>query len=158
VCILSVRLADTLGFTEDEAREVYYLALLRHIGCNAETYTMAAPFGDELAVRSDFASVDSASNQQALSVIMRVIRQSQHGTSPLHIARMLARAVIISPHVMRDEFNGFCEVAERLAERLGFGENIIRALGQVFQRWDGRGLAGEIMGEQIVPSMRVVGL
>jgi response regulator RpfG family c-di-GMP phosphodiesterase/DNA-binding CsgD family transcriptional regulator len=158
VCMLSVRLADVLGFSEDEAREVYYLALLRHIGCNAETYTMAALFGDELAIRSDFASVDSANNQQTLSVIMRAIRQSQHGSSPLHIARMIAQAVIRSPHVMRDEFNGFCEVAERLAERLGFGENIIRALGQVFQRWDGRGVAGAIKGEQIVPSMRVVGL
>jgi len=89
---------------------------------------------------------------------MRTIRQTQHGSSPLHIARMIAQAVITSPHVMRDEFNGFCEVAERLAERLGFGENVIRALGQVFQRWDGRGLAGEIKGEQIEPSMRVVGL
>src|SRR5690242_3815611 len=58
VCILSVRLADALGFSEDELREVYYLALLRHIGCNAETYTMAALFGDELAIRTDFASAD----------------------------------------------------------------------------------------------------
>jgi HD-GYP domain-containing protein (c-di-GMP phosphodiesterase class II) len=158
VCMLSVRLADVLGFSEDEAREVYYLALLRHIGCNAETYTMAALFGDELVIRSEFAAVDSANNQQSLGVIMRAIRQSQSGSSALHIARMITRAVINSPQVMRDEFNGFCEVAERLAERLGFGENISRALGQVFQRWDGRGLAGAIKGEQIVPSMRVVGL
>src|SRR5207302_819069 len=56
------------------------------------------------------------------------------------------------------EFHGFCEVAQRLAARLGFGDNMMRALGQVFQRWDGRGVAGAIKGENVVLSMRVVGL
>src|SRR5436190_17899871 len=59
VCVLAVRLGETLGLNENELREVYYLALLRHIGCNAETYRMAVLFGDELALRTDFAAVDS---------------------------------------------------------------------------------------------------
>src|SRR5216684_8969779 len=58
VCVLSVRLGEALGLSESELREVYYLALLRHIGCNVETYRMADLFGNELALRTDFAAVD----------------------------------------------------------------------------------------------------
>jgi len=36
-CVLAVRLGETLGFSESELRETYYQALLRYIGCNAET-------------------------------------------------------------------------------------------------------------------------
>ena len=60
VCVLSVRLGEALGLSESELREVYYLALLRHIGCNVETYRMADLFGDELAFRADIATIDSA--------------------------------------------------------------------------------------------------
>ncbi len=59
VCVLSIRLGEALGLSDSELRNVYYLALLRHIGCNAETYRMAALFGDELVLRSDYAIVDS---------------------------------------------------------------------------------------------------
>jgi HD-GYP domain-containing protein (c-di-GMP phosphodiesterase class II)/DNA-binding CsgD family transcriptional regulator len=158
VCILSVRLGEALALNDDELQEAYYLALLRHIGCNAETYTMAALFGDELALRSDVASIDSANTPQLLQALIRTIRQTHQATSPLELARLMTQALMTSPQVMRDQFNGFCEVAQRLAQRLGFGGNMLRALGQVFQRWDGRGLAGTIKGEEIVPSMRVVGL
>src|ERR1700686_618756 len=69
VCVLSVRLGEALGLNENDLRQIYYLALLRHIGCNAETYTMAALFGDELALRSETASVDSANTPQLLNLI-----------------------------------------------------------------------------------------
>jgi len=47
-CVLSVRLGETLGLSVSELREVYYLALLRYLGCNAGTHEQAALVGDEL--------------------------------------------------------------------------------------------------------------
>ncbi|GAC1351011.1 MAG: HD domain-containing protein [Ktedonobacteraceae bacterium] len=158
VCVLAIRLGETCGLSEGELREVYYLALLRHIGCNAETYTMSALFGDELALRADFATVDSRNNTQVLRLVMRYIRQANEGASPLQLARSIAQGIVAAPHIMKEEYAGFCEVAERLAERLGFGENIIHALGQVFERWDGRGTPAGLKGEQIALSMRIVSL
>src|SRR5205823_14002808 len=68
VCVLSVRLGEALGLSEDELHEIYYLALLRHIGCNAETYRMASLFGDELSLRNDIAGVDSRQTSQVLGL------------------------------------------------------------------------------------------
>ena len=46
-CVLAVRLGESLGMSGPELREVYYQALLRYIGCNAQTYEMAGLFGDD---------------------------------------------------------------------------------------------------------------
>src|ERR1700694_1190535 len=158
VCVLSVRLGEALGLSENELREVYYLALLRHIGCNAETYRMADLFGDELALRTDIAAVDSGHTSQVVGLVIHYIRQANEGASPLHLARVIARGLLAAPQLMKEEFTGFCEVAQRLAERLGFDENIRIALGQVFERWDGQGVPGRVKGENIVPSIRIVTL
>lgn len=156
VCVLSVRMGEALGLDESELREVYYLALLRHIGCNAETYTMANLFGDELALRTDAATLDLGRASQAIGLLARSIRKSYADASPLQIARLIAQGIAASPQVMKESFAGFCEVAQQLARRLGFGEGIIHALGQVFERWDGKGTPAGLRGEQIVLSMRLV--
>src|SRR3954453_4157219 len=59
-CVIAVRLGEALGYTDQELRAIYYQALLRYIGCNAETTTMAAIAGDELFIRSEFATLDTA--------------------------------------------------------------------------------------------------
>jgi HD-GYP domain-containing protein (c-di-GMP phosphodiesterase class II) len=158
VCVLSVRLGEALGISESELREVYYLALLRHIGCNAETYRMADLFGDELALRTHMAAVDSGHTSQVIGLVIRSIQQANEGGSALHLARMITQGLLTGPHLMQEEYAGFCEVAQRLAERLGFGEGIQLALGQVFERWDGRGVPGKVKGEDIALSMRIIAL
>jgi DNA-binding NarL/FixJ family response regulator len=54
-CVVGMRLGEALNLDDQTLRDVYYQALLRYIGCNADTYAMAALFGDELALRRDFA-------------------------------------------------------------------------------------------------------
>src|SRR3954451_7474808 len=57
-CVVAMRLGEGLDLDDETRRDVYYQALLRYIGCNADSYAIAAVFGDELALRHDFASVD----------------------------------------------------------------------------------------------------
>jgi hypothetical protein len=37
-CIVAVRLGEAAGLSEAELRDAYYEALLRYIGCSADTY------------------------------------------------------------------------------------------------------------------------
>ena len=156
VAVLSVRLGEALGLSENELREVYYLAQLRHIGCTADTYRMADLFGDELALRTDFAVVDSANTSQVVRLALRYLRQANEGASPLRMTRAVAQGLATSQGLMKEEYAGFCEVAQRLAGRLGFDEHMQLALGQVFERWDGRGAPGRRRGEELALSLRVV--
>src|SRR5437764_15174868 len=66
VCVLSVRLGEAFGLSENELREVYYLALLRHFGCSAETYRMAEMCGNDIRVRARFAPVHTRHTYQAV--------------------------------------------------------------------------------------------
>jgi len=158
VCVLSARLGEALGLSEDELRDVFYLALLRHIGCNADTYRMADLYGDELALRADIALVDSANTSQVVDLVIRYIRQANAGSSSHDLAHAIEQGLLATPSLMKEGFTSFCEVAQRLAERLGFGESIRIALGQIFERWDGQGIPGTVKGENISPSIRIVTL
>ena len=49
-CVVAMRLGEALGLDDQTMRDVYYQALLRYIGCNADTHALAAIFGDELVL------------------------------------------------------------------------------------------------------------
>ncbi len=156
-CVLAVRLGETLGFSVSELRGAYYQALLRYIGCNAETYTLAAIVGDELALRADLAALYNGPTSEVIGQMVRSIRQANEGASPLHLAHMVAQGFLAWPQ-MKEGSIGHCQVASRLAARLGFEEPIQHALIQSYERWDGRGIPGAFKGEHIAPAVRVVAL
>lgn len=157
-CILAVRLGDTLGLSDDELRDVYYQALLRYIGCNAETHAMASLIGDEIAMRAEYATLDTADQRAAVALVLRSIRQAHAGASPLQLAQAVTRGLLTASGAFKAIFEGHCEVAQRLAVRLGFGDGLVRALGQLYERWDGRGLPHGLKGEAIAIAVRVVSL
>jgi HD-GYP domain-containing protein (c-di-GMP phosphodiesterase class II) len=157
-CILAVRLGEALELSETDLRDVYYYALLRYIGCNADTYAFAALWGDELAVRADFATVDSGHAREVMGMVLRHLLRANQGASPLELAGVVARGLLASPRVANEGFAGHCEVARRLGERLGFGEGVVRALGQLYERWDGRGAPRGLKGEDVALAVRVVSL
>jgi HD-GYP domain-containing protein (c-di-GMP phosphodiesterase class II) len=156
-CVLAVRLGELLGFNVSDLRGTYYQALLRYIGCNAETYMMAAIVGDELAFRAEGTALYNGSTSEMVGLIMRSIRQANEEASPLHLAQMVAQGFLAWPQ-FKEGSVGHCQVASHLAARLGFEEAIQRALLQSYERWDGRGIPGAFKGEHIAPAVRIVAL
>jgi HD-GYP domain-containing protein (c-di-GMP phosphodiesterase class II) len=155
-CVLAVRLGEALGLAADRLGEIYYQALLRYVGCNAETHVMAAMFGDELALRKDFAVIDSADVPGVLRLLARHVRRANAGAAPLTMVRIIAQRLLAAQAVTQAGFAGHCEVAQRLGERLGFARPVIDALGQLYERWDGKGLPNGLRGDAIALAVRVV--
>ncbi|TKW80076.1 MAG: HD domain-containing protein, partial [Bradyrhizobium icense] len=157
-CVLAVDLARALGLAEEDVREVFYLALMRYIGCNAETHVLTALFGDEIAFRQDIAPIDLAQPNQLLPILLRHIAEAHAGEPPLrrwlNVLGTLARSKAVSGDVL----SGHCEVAERFGTRLGFAPHVVRNLGQLYARWDGEGIPAGLKGEAITPAVRVVTL
>jgi HD-GYP domain-containing protein (c-di-GMP phosphodiesterase class II) len=156
-CILAVRLAEKCGYSDEALREVYYQALLRYIGCNAETDWLASIVGDEQGLRAEFARIDHANLAEVLNRFVGAILQGNAGDSRLNLAGAIGRGLLASSHV-KPMFAGHCEVAQRLAERFGFDKNIIYGLGQLYERWDGKGSPTGVKGEAIAPAVLVVTL
>jgi len=156
-CIVAVRLGEAAGLSDAELRDAYYEALLRYIGCNADTYWAASIVGDELALRADFAKIDSADNLRILGMLLRYMRQANAGANPLQMVQAIAQNFSQLPQMATSFFPGHCEVAQRLATRLGFPESFVQTVGQLYARWDGKGVPA-LKGEAISPAMLVVGL
>jgi HD-GYP domain-containing protein (c-di-GMP phosphodiesterase class II) len=60
------------------------------------------------------------------------------------------------PGMDRRSLSGHCEVAARLAARLGVDAAIERALAHAYERWDGRGYPDGLAGEDVPVEVRVV--
>jgi HD-GYP domain-containing protein (c-di-GMP phosphodiesterase class II) len=153
-CVLAVRFARELGVAGEALRDVYDLSLLRFAGCTADSDVAARAFGDEIAARGFLAPADFG---RPVDVVGRVARNLRKGEG----ARQRVRAVATAITHMSKLFGAaqaHCEVARRLAERLGFPPGVVRLLDQVFERWDGRGIPNGYRGDAVARSVRIVQL
>jgi HD-GYP domain-containing protein (c-di-GMP phosphodiesterase class II) len=157
-CVLAMRLAEAAGLGSEDMAEVYYQSLLRYVGCNAEVHALAALLGDELAFRRDYALIDGGRANEVGALILRYLRLANAGATPVAMGAAIAQGLLVSRKVSVEGITGHCEVASRLGERLGLSAGVQRCLGQIYERWDGRGLPRGLKGEAIAPAVRVVAL
>ncbi|HEX2185467.1 MAG TPA: HD domain-containing phosphohydrolase, partial [Chloroflexota bacterium] len=152
-CILGVWLGEALGLDEAVLGDVYYVALLRSVGCTADPLPLLAFFGDDIAAQAGLATLDPA---RPADVLRFVVSHAGEGQGPLRRAGAVLSAFAQFRGQAQQAAVAHCEVARLLAERLGLGPGVMGALGQVFDRWDGRGLSSLVRGEALAPAMRVV--
>ncbi len=157
-CVLSMRLGAALGLAASDLRDCYYQSLLRYIGCNATTHELAAVLGDEIAARTDFAAIDLGNTSDVLRVMLHHVRQANADANFIEATGAIVQALLGFKKISQQNFNGHCEVAQRLAQRIGFGQSLIQGLGQLYERWDGCGLPHGIKGDNITIAVRVVTL
>ncbi|HXD41139.1 MAG TPA: HD domain-containing phosphohydrolase [Ramlibacter sp.] len=156
-CVLAVRLGERAGLRPQQIQDAYYEALLRYIGCNADVAWLASIVGDEIALRREFARIDGADQAASLALMVRSMRAANADSSPLHAARAVMAGLGQLALVKTSFFPGHCEVASRLAQRMGFAPAFVATVGQLYARWDGKGVPA-LKGDQIAPAMQVVSL
>jgi HD-GYP domain-containing protein (c-di-GMP phosphodiesterase class II) len=157
-CVLAMRLGEALGFATEDMQQVYYQALLRYVGCNAEVHAMAAFLGDEIAFRRDFALIDMGRQAEVAPLVFRYLRGANAGLRPLDMVIAVASGMIRGRATSLENIAGHCEVAQRLAERLELSAGVRNCLGQVYERWDGQGWPNGLKGEAVAPAVGVVTL
>lgn len=151
-CLMGIRLAEVLGLSEPDRREVYYLSLLRHLGCTASASRAATIFGSEMYLQESF-TLDTQAVSQVLSFMIRSAGKDQ----PLvQRARYFAKALTVGQAAKEADDRSHCEVAVQLARRLAFDTKMLEDLGQIFERWDGQGLPNRLKGEQLALPVRVI--
>ncbi|MGH3192244.1 MAG: HD domain-containing phosphohydrolase, partial [Streptosporangiaceae bacterium] len=154
-CLLATWLGEEAGFARELRETVYWVALLRYIGCTGHAHEVATLFGDEIAIRAQTLVHDAANPAE---VMHDVVAFATAGHPPQERDQII-QAIQEGAHEWAvNNFASGCEVADMLVQRLEFGSGVRDALAFTFERWNGTGFPKGASGEEIPLAMRVVHL
>jgi HD-GYP domain-containing protein (c-di-GMP phosphodiesterase class II) len=152
-CWLSLAAASGLGLDADARSGVYFVALLRFLGCTSDaSETAVLAGGDDVAFNAVMAPMLMAQPGEGMRYFVRHLAEGQ----PPH--RRVARVVraLADPGSVQRSLSQHCEVGARLAARLGMGDAVCHALAHAYERWDGKGHPAGLSGEEVPPAVRIV--
>ena len=132
-CLLSVRLARDLQLPDDQVSDVFYVALLRYVGCTADASEVARLAGDEIGLA-----------QAVGPYVMGDATDRVSHTAVPNPEQAMATAMAIH-----------CEAAGMLGSRLALGERVTAALGHGFERWDGKGHPSGLASDEVPLPIRI---
>ena len=151
--MLALRTAQAMELPEDDQVAVFYTGVLHFAGCTAESEIDARFFGDELAARPRMMAAAFGSRLELVSTATRV---AHPGSAPLARAAVMARSAFGGVAEFRKWAASHCDVARLLGARMGFSEQIQLALRHLYERWDGKGMPGDLRGGQIPLAVRLM--
>jgi HD-GYP domain-containing protein (c-di-GMP phosphodiesterase class II)/DNA-binding CsgD family transcriptional regulator len=153
-CLLAMWAGQQLGLDGATLADVYYLALLRFVGCTADAHEEALSVGgDEIAYRAGLAPILMGTTSEYLRFMLRHFAEDR---PPLSRMRLLASALAGGTGEAKRTIAIHCEVARMLTARIGLGDAVAQGIAHIFERWDGKGLPGELAGEKIPIAVRIV--
>lgn len=147
----ALRLARLLQLPDSDCKDLYYLCLVRLMGCTVDNSQFAAAMGDELEASRRMAAVDMASPTEMLPILLGLRARE----SLLRRAGGLLTAVAFGAG-MRSHIAGHCEVSQLLTDGLELGPRIRETLDYTYERWDGRGAPNGTKGDAIPQLTRVL--
>src|SRR5262249_10570357 len=154
-CLLGVWISEATGSGSDLDETVYWVALLRYIGCTGHAHEVAQVIPDEISIRARSLLHDSANPDE---VVHDVLELATAGRTVEERERM-THDILAGLHDWAvNNFTAGCEVADMLAARLGFGPDVREALRFTFERWNGHGWPSGASGQAIPLAMRIVHL
>jgi HD-GYP domain-containing protein (c-di-GMP phosphodiesterase class II) len=150
-CLIAIELARLMGLSNDEIAEVFYVALLRFLGCTADAHELAEVIGgDDIASRHASAPVVSGSPLELADELLKM----GSGQGAVRRFQLFARL----PGALRragDPRRAHCEMAQHLAHRLELPPGVQRSLGNENVRWDGFAAPRGFSRDSIPISVRI---
>jgi HD-GYP domain-containing protein (c-di-GMP phosphodiesterase class II) len=151
--LVAVRMAKAIGLPEDDQITVFYTGLLHFAGCTAGSDIDGRFFGDELTARPKMAAVQFGSRPELMAMAART---AHSGSPPLTRAAMMTRAAFGGMADFRKWAASHCDVARLLGARMGLSEPVQQSLRHLYERWDGKGMPGELRAEQVPLAVRLM--
>jgi HD-GYP domain-containing protein (c-di-GMP phosphodiesterase class II)/DNA-binding CsgD family transcriptional regulator len=154
-CLLASWMCEAAELDEEVRATVYWVALLRFIGCTGHAHEVSTLFGDEIAIRGQTLVHDSGNPAE---VMRDIVAFATAGRPPEERDEIVQRIQETIREWAFDNFSSGCEVADVLVERLDFGPDVREALRCTFECWNGKGHPNHVAGEAIPLPMRIVHL
>ena len=148
-------LCDEAGVDADVRDTVYWVALLRYVGCTGHAHEVATLFGDEIAIRAQTLVHDAANPAE---VMRDVVAYATAGKDPEETEQIVQMIQEGAHEWAVYNFASGCEIGDMLLERLDFGPDVRAALACTFERWNGNGFPDHVQGEAIPLSARIMNI
>src|SRR5258708_26896681 len=91
-------------------------------------------------------------------VLVQAFKRLYYDLAPAAQQQAIEAGLAEAAAVVRPVLTAHCEVAQRIGQRLGLSEEIRRNLGQIYERWDGKGLPRGLSGDEVLPAVRLITL
>jgi putative nucleotidyltransferase with HDIG domain len=146
-CLIGMRIAEELQIDGAERAALFYTLLLKDVGGSANASKICHLFGaDDRTVKQHLKTVDWANLSETIRFMSRNVMPDG---APL---QRILRAVVFAlegPGGPRKLIQTRREHGSDLTRRLGLSEATAVAIGQVDERWDGRGHPAGLKEEEI---------
>ncbi|MCW2548855.1 MAG: hypothetical protein JWN96_3315, partial [Mycobacterium sp.] len=152
---MAASLSQEAGLDRELRETIYWVALLRYVGCTGHAHEVATVFGDEIAIRAQSLVHDAANPAEVMRDIVAFATAGHAAEEHEQIVQTLQEG---AHDWAVHNFAAGCEVADMLLGRLDFGVDVRDSLRFTFERWNGNGFPSGASGEQIPVAMRVVHL
>jgi HD-GYP domain-containing protein (c-di-GMP phosphodiesterase class II)/DNA-binding CsgD family transcriptional regulator len=152
-CLLASWACEEAGFDRQLRETVYWVALLRFIGCTGHAHEVSTMFGDEIAIRGQTLVHDSGNPAEVMRDIVAFATAGRTEEESEGIVRRIQATIREWAFL---NFSSGCEVADVLVQRLDFDRAVREALRFTFECWNGNGHPNHAKGDAIPLAMRVV--
>ncbi len=153
--LLAVTLGRLAGWPDHQLSDVYYLALMYHVGCTGAVDAQSRlGGGDDIAVRRWMSELDFTDKPDVMRVSLTKLARRW---GPADWAHGMATFMTLGKSV-GDAFASVAEVAAMLAARLGASPEVTSALTHSYARWDGKFFRDLPSGDAQAPISRLVHL
>ena len=89
--------------------------------------------------------------------LIAMAMRTAHQGKPAHVrAAKMARSAVGGIAEFKKWARSHCDVARLLGARMGFSDPIQLSLRHLYERWDGKGMPGDLRGEQIPQPVRIM--
>jgi len=153
--LLAAGIARAARLPAPALADAYWGGLFRYLGCTVFAHeTAALGAGEDQAWLAAFEAVDPARIAEVLgAALLKVGRGAGARARASALARFLQ-----SPGAPRKLAQAHCAQAVALARRLGASDGVLAVLGEIYERWDGRGQPHGRRGTDLAVPARVLHL
>lgn len=153
-CFIACRLARSLDADDATVQDVFYTALLQHLGCTGYAHDTAAVFaGRDVEMTAAGAKTDFS---RPSDIFKTFIPELTAGVDLATRLRIMGAAITRAPRMGVLVARTSCEVAETTARRIGLPGSVQAALRHITEWYNGKGGFLGCKGDEIPVAARIV--
>ena len=146
VCWIGVHVGRELGLPEPELWELYYVLLMKDLGCSSNAARICELFAtDDLAFKHDHKLVDDSLPKVVRFMVGHAGDQSRLPERLKTVLTVLRTGGRIGRELMETRCNRGAEIARKLR----FSEGVAAGIRHLDEHWDGGGKRSGVSGDAI---------